>query len=59
MCYYLYDLDDNLICFYQDVCEIKNKLFYEPKEINRKFRNSSYDFILLYIDNKTYKLYKI
>lgn len=57
--YALYDSNDYLICYYHDINEISNKLNYAIKELNRKFRNSLSDYIVLYIDNHTYKLYKL
>jgi hypothetical protein len=54
----LYDLNDNLLCYYDDLKEISVKYGYEIKELNRKFRNSVFDYIILCLDNHNYKLYK-
>ncbi len=54
----LYDFDDNIISYFNDIKEFSIKYNYEIKELNRKFKNSLFDYIILYLDNHTYKLYK-
>lgn len=54
----LYDLDDNIICYFNDIKEISIKYNYEIKELNRKFKNSLFNYIILHLDSHTYKLYK-
>lgn len=54
----LYDLNDNIISYFNDIKEISVNYNYEVKELNRKFRNSLFDYIILCIDNHNYKLYK-
>ncbi len=53
----LYDLKDNVICYFENINEFSNRFNYPLKEINRKYRNSKNDFINLIIDKKHYKLY--
>ena len=57
--YCLYDLNDTIVCLYEDLLEIYTKLGYPPKEINRKFKKTMTNFIVLYLEKKSYKLYKI
>lgn len=54
----LYDLNDNLIAYFDTLIEFKSQFHYEIKELNRKFKNSRSNFILFNIENKKYKLYK-
>lgn len=54
--YVLYDLNDNIICYFSTLLEFASKLGYEVKELNRKYRKSS-NFINLCIDNVSYKLF--
>ena len=58
MCYVLYNSDNDIISYYDDIEEVCFKLKYEKKEISRKFKNSLLDYITLHIENKTYFLYK-
>ena len=48
MYYVLYDLEDNIICYFNTLIEFCAKFNYSNKEINRKFRNSHTNYI--YVD---------
>lgn len=54
--YVLYDLNDNIICYFSTLLEFASKFGYGVKELNRKYRKSS-NFINLRIDNVSYKLF--
>ena len=56
--YVLYDLNDNLIGYFDSLIEFKNKFGYPVYELNRKFKNGKSNFIFFNIENKKYKLYK-
>ncbi len=53
----LYDIDDNLVSYYDNLLEFTSKFNYPIKEINRKYKNSLFNYIFLDIDNLRYKLY--
>jgi len=55
--YVLYDLEDNLICYFDTITDFLSKYNYKNYEITRKFKNSKSNFINLILENKTYKLY--
>ncbi len=54
----MYDNNDNVVCYLDNLDEFLNKYNYQRKEILRKFRNTSSDFINLILENSSYKLYK-
>lgn len=54
----LYDSNDNILCYYDNIKEISVKYNYEIKELNRKFKKSILGYITLCLDNHNYKLYK-
>ena len=56
--YVLYDLNDNIICYYDNLLEFSFKLGYSIKEINRKYRNSLDNSIFLVIDSTCYRLFR-
>ena len=55
--YVLYDLNDNIICYFDNLTEISEKFGYPIKELNRKYRNSLDDSINLVLENAYYKLF--
>jgi len=54
--YVLYDINDNIICYFNTLLEFATKFGYEIKELNRKYRKNN-DFINLNIDSISYKLF--
>lgn len=56
--YVMYDLEDNLLCYYSNILELTSKLNYQVKEINRKFKKSKDNVININVDNLRYKVYK-
>lgn len=54
----MYDLFDNLVCYYSNIYELTTKLHYEAKEIKRKFKNSKSNVININVNNARYKVYK-
>lgn len=54
----MYDLFDNLVCYYSNIYELTTKLHYQVKEINRKFKNSKSNVININVNNSRYKVYK-
>lgn len=54
--YVLYDMNDNIICYFNTLLEFATKFGYEIKELNRKYRKNN-DFINLNIDSISYKLF--
>ena len=55
--YVLYDLNDNVVCYFDSLFEFSGKFGYPIKELNRKYRNSLNNTINLVIDNICYKLF--
>ncbi len=55
--YVLYDLYDNIICYFDNLNEFSIKFGYPIKELNRKYRKSSNQSINLIINNMYYKLF--
>lgn len=53
----LYDLEDNIVCYFNNLIEFCTKFNYANKEINRKFRNSNFNFIHVDINNIRYSLF--
>lgn len=52
----LYDLEDNIVCYFDNIYEVKRYLpNYRLRDIKRRFFNS--DFIKIIIFGRTYKLY--
>lgn len=58
MYFICYDLEDNLICFLNDINELSIFLHMPIKEINRKFKISYENFIIALVNNKKYKFYR-
>jgi len=57
-CYFvMYDMQDNLICYYETYQELINKVKISFKELIRKFKKSK-DFIVVVLNFKKYKIYK-
>ena len=54
--YVLYDVNDNVICYFDTLLEFSVKFGYPIKELNRKYRKSI-NFINLHINNNSYRLY--
>lgn len=54
----MYDLFDNLVCYYSNIYELTTKLHYQVKEIKRKFKNSKSNVININVNNVRYKVYK-
>ena len=55
--YILYDLNDNIICYFDNLFEISKKFGYPIKELNRKYRKSLDNSINLVLENVYYKLF--
>lgn len=56
--YALYDLEDNLICLFNNIHEFVSKHHYQYFELRRKFKKSKSNYINLELEKKSYKLYK-
>ena len=56
--YVLYDLNDNVVAYYDDLSEFSSIFNYFLKELNRKFKKSMSNYIYCDIDSQRYKLYK-
>ncbi len=55
----LYDLSDNIICYFDNFNELKRFLpNYRDRDIKRRFVKSNLNFIKIIIDKSMYKLYK-
>ena len=54
----LYDENDNIVCYFNDIDEIKKFSNVRPSRIYKNFEKSFDDFINIIIDNKFYKLYR-
>lgn len=58
MYYILYDIQDNICCYFDSVGEFLSYSLIPLKEFNRKFNKSMNNYILCDIDNVRYKLYR-
>lgn len=58
MFYICYDLNDNLVCFLNDIYELSLFIKSPIKEINRKFKNAKTNYILSDVNSKRYKFYR-
>ncbi len=56
--YVLYDLNDNIIVYLDNIKELSNFTGLRVKDINYKFKNSLLDFIYVVFDNTKYKVCK-
>ena len=56
--YVLYDLNDNIIVYLDNIKELSNFNGLRVKDINYKFKNSLLDFIYVVFDNTKYKVCK-
>lgn len=56
--YVLYDLNDNIIVYLDNINELSNFTGLRVKDINYKFKNSLLDFIYVVFDNTKYKVCK-
>ena len=57
MYFVLYDLEDNIVCYFHTIYELQKYLpNYRLRDIKRRFLNS--DFIKVIIYGSTYKLYQ-
>jgi len=56
--YLLYDLNDNLVCYFDNILDLINKFNYRVPEINRKFKKSVLGYALLQMHGHKYKLYR-
>lgn len=55
----LYDFNDNIICYIDNIYELVNYLpNYRLRDIKRRFLNSKVGYIGIVIDNVIYKLYR-
>lgn len=55
----LYDVNDNIICYIDNIYELVNYLpNYRLRDIKRRFLNSKFGYIGIVIDNVIYKLYR-
>lgn len=57
MYYVLYDLNDNIVCYFNTLIEFCTKFNYSNKEINRKFKNSNSNYIHVDILNSRFSLF--
>ncbi len=53
----LYDIQDNIIMYFDNLQEFLVKYNYPLKEINRKFKKTNSNYINVDIDNFRYKLF--
>lgn len=53
----LYDLEDNIIGYFDTLLELSVKLHLDIYELRRKFRNTSNNFVNLIYNKKKYRLY--
>jgi len=53
----LYDNNDYIVCYFDNIREFAFKYNYQYYELRRKFKNSKTNFINLILDNVEYKLY--
>lgn len=58
MYFVLYDLNDNVIAYYDNLNEFAVAFNYLVRELRRKFNNSKEEFVFCDIDNCRYKLFK-
>lgn len=54
----LYDLNDNIVVYLDNINELSNFTGLRIKDINYKFAISLFDFIFVVIDNIKYKVFK-
>lgn len=54
----LYDENDNVVCYFNNIDELKKYSNVRPSRIYENFMRSSDCFINIVIDNSTYKLYR-
>lgn len=52
----LYDLDDNIICFYENFAELSKILVYQLRNLVFEYNRNKTNIITVIIDNKKYKL---
>ena len=57
--YVIYDLNDNIICYLDNLEELK-KYFpnYRTRDLKRRFKKNYEDFIQVIIDKRKYFVYK-
>ncbi len=53
----IYDLEDNFLLYCDDLKECCFQTGMKAKEINRKFKNTNYNFISIIFNNKFCRLY--
>lgn len=58
MYFVLYDLNDNVIAYYDNLNEFADSFNYLVRELRRKFNNSKEDFVYCDIDNTRFKLFR-
>lgn len=58
MYFVLYDLDDNIICYFDNEIEVSIFSGLRIKDINYKFKNAIYNFVYCDIENARFKLFK-
>ena len=58
MYFVCYDLDDNLICFLNDINEFHLFTGIRIKDINYRFDSSPNDYIKSIVNDKMYKFYR-
>lgn len=52
----LYDLNDEIVCYFNDFIELSKYLNYKYKRLIQEFNNSNSNIINVIIDNKKYEL---
>ena len=58
MYFVLYDLNDNIICYFDNDIEFSVYSGLRVKDINYKFRHAMYDFVYCDIENTRFKLFR-
>jgi len=58
MYFICYDMQDNLICFLNDIYELHIFTGLRIKDINYKFKNSVTEYIVSVVNDKKYKFYQ-
>lgn len=56
--YVIYDLNDNVVAYCDDIVELINFTKLRLKDIHYKFRKNSFNYVFIIINKKKYKIYK-
>ena len=56
--YVIYDINDNIVVYLDNVKALSEFTGLRVKDINYKFKNASLDFIYVVLDNIKYKVFR-